>query len=119
MPGVTPLGLTVGPLTLVGVVVWVLYVVGLECVGSCDGGFVSCGGDVVPCVGGRIVFLVEDVGSCECDEYSVVDAGCVVLSVGGGVSGLDVVTWGGEVVPGLDVGRGGGGGVVPGLDVGS
>ena len=77
-----PLGLTVGPLTLVGDVVWVLNVVGLECVGSCDGGFVSCGGAVVPCVGGRTVFLVEDVGSCECDEDSVVDTGCVVLSVG-------------------------------------
>lgn len=87
----TPLGLTVGPLTLVGVVVWVLNVVGLECVGSCDGGFVLCGGAVVPCVGGRTVFLVEDVGSCECDEDSVVDTGCVVLPVGGGgvVLGLD------------------------------
>ena len=50
-----------------------------------------CGGAVVPCVGGRTVFLVEDVGSCECDEDSVVDSGCVVLPVGEGgvVLGLD------------------------------
>ena len=32
-----PLGLVVGLLTLVGVAVWVPCVVGLDCVGSCDG----------------------------------------------------------------------------------